>query len=181
MIKKDDKFEIIDVVKSFFVSTTFPSITLQKTGYLSLEDYAKKKGMKGIEDLECGDKVRVIYGKGDSLVNTYRQVHEITIITSAKEERTLTEKAEGCFYGQEIIDKIPQEDRAAVADILIECVKCSTEIHKVAMTYEDTRKDTEEIAVSIMKVAINLSLLVDVNSRQILKKATDAVEASAAK
>lgn len=74
------------------------------------------------------------------------------------------------FVGQEIINSLDEGERSDLLGMLNESMRNAVEIYGISATYEDTKKDTSDISLGIIESAVALTIVLDCNTKQILKK-----------
>jgi hypothetical protein len=71
---------------------------------------------------------------------------------------------------QGVIDRLSEADKQDILDLMKSCLSEAVKLYDISATFDDTKKEISEIISSIMPVALTLAIIIDANTKQILKK-----------
>lgn len=74
------------------------------------------------------------------------------------------------FIPQEMLDVLSDEDRTYLLEMMKGSVGDAIKLYDITATFEDTKKDIEEIASVVLEVAFCMTVILDTNTKQILKR-----------
>jgi len=134
---------------------------------VSLRDVKNKPPVK------IGDTVEVHFTLGRYYAAWYRVIKpkEKKMKSAKTVEEYITSIAEmQPFLGQEFTDRLSDDDKIVLQNVMRESVGNSIRLYNITATYDDTRKDLVEIAEKVLELAFTLTVVIDTNTTQILKK-----------
>jgi len=75
------------------------------------------------------------------------------------------------FFGQEVIDNLSSGAKSDLCNVMSNAVEQSIRLLGITATYDDTKKDIAELAEKVLETSAVITLIIDGNSNQYLKKA----------
>ena len=73
------------------------------------------------------------------------------------------------IIGQELLNSLSPAEKDEIKELLIESLRNTVKIYGITATFEDTKKDMSDITKTIVEGAVALTIIVDGNTKQILK------------
>jgi phage terminase small subunit len=74
------------------------------------------------------------------------------------------------FVPQEVLSKLKEGEKSELLDIFKGSVATAVNLYDITATYDDTKKDIEEIAATVLELAFCMTVIIDTNTKQMLKK-----------
>ena len=71
---------------------------------------------------------------------------------------------------QKVIDKLSEADKQDLLDLTKSCLSEAVKLYDISATFDDTKKEMSDIIASVMPVALTMAIILDTNTKQILKK-----------
>lgn len=105
------------------------------------------------------------------IVRGIKQLKELTMKPKKTvEEYTSLIKDMEPFVPQEVLDKLKEGEKSELLEIFKGSVAAAVNLYDITATYDDTKKDIEEIAATVLEVAFCMTVIIDTNTKQMLKK-----------
>jgi hypothetical protein len=140
------------------------------------------RGLVNIKDIRVGDTVTAYFSDKNSFDATrivLRGIKERGETVKEKEKEPEVEKVTDFIkiisemepqIPQEVIDKLSEEDKGYLVDLVKSTMDTSVRIYDITATYAETKKDMDEISKSVLETALSMAIVIDTNTYQILKK-----------
>jgi len=140
------------------------------------------RGLVNIKDIRVGDTVTAYFSDKNSFDATrivLRGIKERGETVKEKEKEPEVEKETDFIQiisemeshiPQEVIDKLSEEDKGYLVDLIKSTMDTSVRIYDITATYAETKKDMDEISKSVLDTAVRMAIVIDTNTYQILKK-----------
>ena len=147
------------------VTSVFHDTIKVDTTHVSLRDIKPKP------IIHVGDKVKVTfiagnryYAKSIDIIGVEMKAHK-----SVEDYLTLIKEVEP-FFGQELVDKLSESDRNILMNTMQISIQDAIRLYNITATYEDTKKDLDEIAGKVLELSAAMLIVIDANTNQILKR-----------
>lgn len=122
------------------------------------------------KDIKIGDLVFLTYKKGNQYnVLDLTKRGETMVKKKTEEFIELIENLEP-FVGGTMMESLSNEDREYLLQLYTKSIDQAIAIFDITATFDDTKKKTEDLAQSILEGAFAITIIVDGNTKQVLKK-----------